>query len=120
MKQKDLNNFKKKLNQRLQELLNYAYGTVSGMIGHNEKFPDPSDRASLEADRNFELRIRNREHKLIEKVKKAIQRIDSGTFGICDKCGNNISKKRLDVRPVTTQCINCKTKEEACEKTLGL
>jgi DnaK suppressor protein len=66
------------------------------------------------------LRIRDREHKLIKKVKKALDRIENGTFGICEKCGEDISLKRLKARPVTTQCIDCKTKEEAFEKALGI
>jgi DnaK suppressor protein len=85
-----------------------------------ENFPDPTDRASLEADRNFMLRIRDRESKLIKKIKKALDRIDNGTFGICEKCGEDIAPARLKARPVTTQCIECKTKEEALEKALGL
>jgi DnaK suppressor protein len=90
------------------------------MTAQKENFPDPTDRASLEADRNFMLRIRDREHKLIKKIKKALDRIENGTFGICDSCGEDISIERLKARPVTTQCIDCKTKEEAQEKALGL
>jgi DnaK suppressor protein len=85
-----------------------------------EILPDPPDRASLEADRNFMLRIRDRENKLIKKIKKALDRIENGTFGVCEKCGEDISVKRLKARPVTTLCIDCKTKEEAFEKALGL
>jgi len=66
------------------------------------------------------LRIRDRENKLLKKIKAALDRIDDDTFGICEKCGEDISLKRLEVRPVTTQCINCKTKEEAVERSLGL
>jgi len=90
------------------------------MTAPKENFPDPTDRASLEADRNFMLRIRDRENKLIKKIKKALDRIENGTFGMCEKCGEEISVKRLMARPVTTLCIDCKTKEEAFEKALGL
>jgi len=90
------------------------------MTQPKENFPDPTDRASLESERNFMLRIRDRENKLIKKVRKALNRIEKGTFGICEECGENISIKRLKARPVTTQCIDCKTKEEASEKALGL
>ena len=120
MKKKDVNYFKKLLNQQLAELLSQADDTVSGMTAPKENFPDPTDRASLEADRNFMLRIRDRESKLIKKIKKALERIEDGTFGICETCGEEISVKRLKARPVTTQCIDCKTKEEALEKALGL
>ena len=120
MKKKDLEYFKALLSERLEELLSQADNTVSGMTAQKENFPDPTDRASLEADRNFMLRIRDREHKLIKKIKKALDRIENGTFGVCDTCGEDISIKRLKARPVTTQCIDCKTKEEAQEKALGL
>jgi len=120
MKKKDIEYFKDLLERRLQELLSQADDTVSGMTAPKENFPDPTDRASLESDRNFMLRIRDRESKLIKKIKKALERIDNGTFGICETCGEDISIKRLKARPVTTQCIDCKTKEEAFEKALGL
>jgi DnaK suppressor protein len=120
MKKKELDFFKEHLNNLLEELLSQADETVSGMTSPKENFPDPTDRASLEADRNFMLRIRDRESKLILKVKKALARIETGTFGICESCGEDISFDRLKARPVTTQCIDCKTKEENLEKALGL
>lgn len=120
MKKKDLEFFKSLLNTRLEELLNQAGDTVSDMHAPKGNFPDPTDRASYEAERNFELRIRDREHKLIKKVKKALERINEGTFGLCETCGEDISIERLRARPVTTQCIDCKTKEEKLEKALGL
>ncbi len=120
MNKKNIEFFRELLTNRLEDLLSQADDTVSGMTTPKENFPDPTDRASLESDRNFMLRIRDRESKLIKKIKKALARIENGTFGICEKCGEGISKKRLDARPVTTQCIDCKTKEEAFEKALGL
>ena len=120
MKKKDIEFFEELLTGRLEELLNQADNTVSGMTVPKENFPDPTDRASLESDRNFMLRIRDREHKLIKKIKKALARIENGTFGVCDTCGEDLSIARLKARPVTTQCIDCKTKEEAFEKALGL
>jgi len=120
MTEDDLKYYKKLLSKRLEELLNQADHTVSGMAAPKENFPDPTDRASLEEDRNFMLRIRDRESKLIKKIKKALVRLEKGTFGICDKCGEDIGLARLKARPVTTQCIECKTKEEAFEKALGI
>jgi len=120
MEKKDLDYFEKFLNERLDDLLNQAGDTVSGMTTPKENFPDPTDRAALEADRNFMLRIRDREHKLIKKIKSALERIENGSYGICEGCGDDISIKRLKARPVTTQCIACKTKAEAQEKALGL
>ena len=120
MKKKDVKYFKDLLNHQLEDLLSQANDTVSGMTTPKENFPDPTDRASLESDRNFLLRIRDRESKLIKKIKKTLVRIENDTFGLCEKCGEEITLKRLKARPVTTQCIECKTKEEALEKALGI
>ena len=112
--------FKKLLNGRLDELLNEARETVTGMTNHKENLPDPADRATLESDRNFTLRIRDRERKLIGKIKEALERIENDTYGICEECGEDISKERLEARPVTTLCIECKKKQEVEEKVRGL
>jgi len=112
--------FRKLLNQRLEQLLKEASKTVSGMTDLADNFPDPTDRASLESDRNFLLRIRDRERKLILKIKEALERLDNGTFGICEACGEEISEKRLKARPVTTLCIDCKKKQETEEKLRGI
>ncbi|NPU84900.1 MAG: RNA polymerase-binding protein DksA [Syntrophaceae bacterium] len=119
MKPDKLLYFRNLLIAKISELLNEAEKTVSEMTDGKENYPDPTDRASLEADRNFELRIRDRERKLIAKMQEAIKRIDDGTYGICEMCGNPISEKRLQARPVTTSCIDCKTKQERLEKLKG-
>jgi len=120
MKKEDLEFFKNLLTDRLSELLSHADSTVTGMTKPKENFADPTDRASHEAERSFELRIRDREHKLIKKIKKTLVRIDNGTFGMCESCEEEISIARLKARPVTTQCVECKTREENLEKALGI
>ncbi len=112
--------FKNLLAKRLSILLEEANRTVSIMTDQGESFPDPTDRASMESDRNFELRIRDRERRLIGKIKDALDRIEAGTFGICEECGEDISEQRLSARPVTTLCIECKKKQENEEKLKGL
>lgn len=119
MKSDRLEYFKMLLNQKIEDLLDEASRTVSEMTDEKENFPDPNDRASLESERNFELRIRDRERKLIRKMQEALNRIEDGTFGICERCGGPISEKRLMARPVTTLCIECKTKEEKLERQRG-
>jgi DnaK suppressor protein len=119
LRQEKMETYKALLTQKINELLSEAGKTVSEMTNGKENYPDPNDRASLESDRNFELRIRDRERKLIMKMQEAIKRIDDGIFGICDVCGGPISEKRLIARPVTTLCIDCKTKQEKQEKLKG-
>ena len=119
MKQRDLTAFKKLLDERRQELMTEAVGTMHGMgmVGDSrETFPDPTDRASLEGNRNLTLRIRDRERKLITKIDEALGRIADGSYGVCEDCGGPIGVERLRARPVTTLCIACKSEQEATER----
>jgi len=119
MKERDLKYFRGLLNEKLDELLAEAERTVDVMTDAKaENFPDPTDRASLESNRNFTLRIRDRERKLIVKINEALARIDDGTFGKCEECGESIGIERLKARPVTTACIDCKSLQEAHERKL--
>jgi len=111
--------FRYMLQQKIHELLGDAEKTVSEMNNGSDNFPEPNDRATFESDRNFELRIRDRELKLIGKLREAIKRIDDKIYGICEKCGEQISEKKLLARPVTTHCIDCKCKLEKLEKISG-
>lgn len=120
LKKKQLKFFKNLLNERLDELLIEANRTVSGMSDIREKIPDPADRATLESDRNFTLRIRDRERKLIGKIKDALERVENGSYGICESCGEEISEERLMARPVTTLCIDCKKRQEDEERIKGI
>ncbi len=119
MERKKVEYFRKLLNERLQALVTDAVKTMSNMTDEEENFPDPTDRASVESDRNFLLRIRDRERKLITKIYEALDRLDKGTYGICEECGEKISEKRLIARPVTTLCIDCKTSQEEDERRRG-
>jgi DnaK suppressor protein len=119
MSKQKLEYYRNLMDRTMAELLDEANKTVSDMTTHNGNLPDPTDRATLESDRNFTLRIRDRERKLIGKIKEALERIDSGTYGICESCGEEISEARLKARPVTTLCIDCKTKQEQDEKVRG-
>ena len=114
--EKKLEHFRSLLNDQLKELMEEAARTVNDMTITEGEFPDPTDRASWESDRNFLLRIRERERNLITKIREALERINEGTFGICERCGEPISEKRLEARPVTTLCIKCKQEQEDLEK----
>lgn len=87
-----------------------------GLNPGNEALPDLGDQATAETDKNFTLRLREREQKLLKKIDDAIDRISEGTFGICESCDGKITPKRLKARPVTTLCIECKTIQEQDEK----
>jgi DnaK suppressor protein len=116
MDEEKLEYFRTMLAKWMAEIQEGAKDTVNDMTDDDDTFPDPTDRATLESDRNFTLRIRDRERKLIPKIVQALERIDNGTFGICELCGEEISEDRLKVRPVTTHCIECKEQQEKQEK----
>lgn len=82
-------------------------------------FPDLGDQATVETDRYFMLKLRGREQRLLAKIEEAVERIEHGVYGICDICGLEIHLKRLEARPVTTLCIECKTEQEEEEKMSG-
>ncbi len=117
MDEKQLAHFKKKLEAISDSILSGADRTISEMTDHSDNYPDPTDRAAAESDRSFELRIRDRERKLLGKIEEAIDRIDHGNYGTCEECGDPIAPERLEARPVTTYCIECKTRQEQEEKT---
>jgi DnaK suppressor protein len=116
MDKKTIEEYRSLLQQQLDDLLLEAGKTATDMADEKTNFPDPTDRASLESDRNFELRIRDRERKLISKIREAIERLDDGTYGLCESCEEPIGLARLKARPVTTMCIDCKTEQERQEK----
>ena len=116
MDKKTTEEFRTLLQQQLDELVQDAGKTATDMADEKTNFPDPTDRASLESERNFELRIRDRERKLIGKIREAIERLEDGTYGLCESCEEPIGVARLKARPVTTMCIDCKTEQERLEK----
>ena len=116
MEAEKLEQFRSMLTEEMKALLNEAGKTVNEMTSDAANFPDPTDRATQESDRNCELRIRDRERKLINKIKEALSRIEAGDFGVCEGCGDEIGEARLKARPVTTLCINCKMEAEKKEK----
>lgn len=111
--------FRAQLLEKRDEILAEAGKTMSEMTDQTTNIPDPNDRATVESGRSFELRIRDRERKLLSKIEGAMGRINEGEYGICDGCGEEIGIKRLEARPVTTYCIDCKTLQETKEKSQG-
>ncbi len=118
IREKKILDIRKKLVAQRKALLSEAEEALNALPGQTI-FPDLGDQASAEIDRNFMLRLRGREQKLLKKIEAAIEKIDNGTFGICEVCGQEIDIKRLEARPVTTMCIECKIEQEEEEKLRG-
>jgi DnaK suppressor protein len=115
LREKKLREIRKKLNRQREELLSDA-GIALTALPDETTFPELGDQAAAEIDRNFMLKLKGRERKLLKKIDEAIDKIDSGTYGICEACGEEINIRRLEARPVTTMCIECKTEQEEEEK----
>lgn len=117
MRQREIEFFSRLLETRKREILSEAERAVGSMNSKPEEpFADPTDRATLESDRNFQLRLRDRERKLLTKIDEAFSRIKDGSYGRCEECGGEIGTERLKARPVTTLCIACKSDQEEREQ----
>ena len=112
--------FKQKLMIWKSGLLEGSSQTISKLQNEpNSAQPDLTDRATEEIERTFELRTRDRERKLINKIDAALRRIDEGTYGYCEETGEPISLKRLEARPVATLSIEAQEMHEKAEKRLN-
>ncbi len=111
--------FRQKLTNWKNELLKESSQTLNNLQNENEAKPDITDRASEEIDRSFELRTRDRERKLINKIDAALQRIEDGSYGYCDETGDPISIKRLEARPVATLSLEAQEMHEKAEKRIN-
>ena len=108
--------FKELLLNQMEELLDKADLAVLEALSADSQNSDPLDVASENMNTAFKFRIRDRENKLIKKIKIALSKIESGEYGICEVCEEEISFERLKARPVAALCIDCKIKLEKEEK----
>ena len=106
------------LNQWRTQLMEEVDRTVNHMQDDAANFPDPADRATQEEEFSIELRTRDRERKLIKKINKTIELLQTDDFGYCETCGIEIGLRRLEARPTATQCVDCKALDEIKERQL--
>lgn len=119
MNDKQLDHFRKILNDWKAGLSHDIDRTVHTMQDEVTMFADPNDRASQESDMALELRSRDRERKLIKKIDETLAKIDQREYGYCNSCGVEIGLKRLEARPTASQCIDCKTLDEIRERQVA-
>ncbi|MFZ5653701.1 MAG: RNA polymerase-binding protein DksA [Pseudomonadota bacterium] len=120
MSEQQREHFRRLLLEWKQELMAEVDRTVSHMKDDAANFPDPADRATQEEEFSLELRTRDRERKLIKKIDKTLEMIDSDEYGYCEQCGIEIGIRRLEARPTATLCVDCKTLDEIRERqTVG-
>jgi DnaK suppressor protein len=117
MRTRETERYRSLLQAQLVSLVGQGEKAVHEMVGTGGgEIPDPNDRATVEETRNWALRLRDRDRKLIGKIQQALMRLQEGTFGKCTACGKSISPARLRARPVTDLCIDCKTEAERVER----
>jgi DnaK suppressor protein len=108
--------FRQKLLRWRVDLLKEADGTLASLSEGGIHESDITDRASVETDRAFELRTRDRARKLITKINMALERIEDGSYGFCEETGEPIGLKRLEARPIATMSIDAQERHERMEK----
>ncbi len=117
MRKREVERYRTQLEGQLASLVGTSEKAVHEMAGEGgDEIPDPNDRATVEEGRNWALRLRDRDRRLIGKVEEALARLATGSFGKCGACGRPISAARLRARPVTDLCIDCKTAAEQVER----
>ena len=117
MRKRETERYRTILEGQLSSLVGTTEKAVHQMVGEGgEEIPDPNDRATVEEGRNWALRLRDRDRRLIGKIQEALARLETGTFGKCTACGRPISPARLRARPVTDLCIDCKSEAERAER----
>jgi DnaK suppressor protein len=117
VKKTELKRFKTLLVEKRDEIVKKAKQTLEeDMTLDANDLPDEMDLASSEYLQSFTFRLRGREKVFLDKIEKALRKIEDGSFGTCEECGEEISVKRLEARPETTLCIRCKEDQERLEK----
>ncbi len=120
MNKTQLKKFKTLLTEKRDEIVKKAKQTLEeDMTLDSNDLPDEMDLASSEYLQSFTFRLRGREKSFLDKIQKALAKIEDGSFGTCEECGEEISVKRLEARPETTLCIKCKEDQERLEKDFG-
>jgi DnaK suppressor protein len=117
MKRREFETIRKMLVAMIHELTSKAL-SLSEIRGIHLNLPDPSDVASLTSHRDFSLIVKERERELLARLREALEQIDSGSYGICEDCGEAIALKRLMARPTTTHCIDCQSRKEVQDRRL--
>lgn len=109
--------FRRKLMSWRAELLDEADHTIASLATESLQKPDQIDRAQIESNAALDLRTRDRERKLIQKIEEALIRIEEGTFGYCAETDEPIRLARLDARPIASMSLQAQERHERMEKT---
>jgi len=116
MNERQRDYFRERLLSWREDILKEAKETLQHLQDENQNHPDLADRASSETDRAIELRARDRQRKVINKIDAALARIEDGTYGYCEETGEPIALKRLEARPIATLSVEAQERHERRER----
>ena len=106
----------KKLFEDQKAALLYSYKFMNEDFNlKSDEMADEIDLIAAEAEQSMKMRLRNREALLLKKIDSALEKIQAGTFGVCECCDQNIELSRLEVRPTASHCLSCKEEQELRE-----
>lgn len=108
--------FKQKILKWRQDIINGSHETLSSLKQDNIREADLNDQATIETDRGLELRARDRERKLLNKIDAALERLNEGSYGFCEETGEPIGLARLEARPIATLSIEAQERHERKER----
>ncbi len=108
--------FRRHLLSWREELRRDTKNTLQNLQHESLQSPDIADRASAETDRAVELRTRDRERKLVQKIDEALLRIKNGSYGYCEETEEPIGLRRLEARPIATLSLEAQERHERREK----
>ena len=111
--------FRQKLLDWRQSLVEESQQTINHLRGEVRDVSDEAERASRETENSFELRTRDRYRKLLNKIDKALARIDDGSYGFCEETDEEIGLKRLEVRPIATLTLDAQERWEHKQRQMG-
>lgn len=118
LRTKKLDTIRKQLQARREALAQDLRQTTRDFIEEDPFFSDAIDQASADMDRSFALQLKNREREILTQIDVALQRMDRGEFGECERCGEEIADARIRAFPLTTLCVDCKTEIESEQRRI--
>src|SRR5204862_1692951 len=117
MRKDRLTHFKKQLLEKQEQLsVDVVKSAVYGKDQEDDSIKDLGDQANTAYSREFFFELGNGDRRLLRDVVSALQRIDDGNFGSCERCGEPIAEKRLEALPFARYCIDCQRVVEEEER----
>jgi DnaK suppressor protein len=120
LRREKLESVKGLLLSRREALAKDLREATQGFIEDEAAFADSVDQASADVDRTFAMNLKNRERDVLRQIDEALRRIESGAFGQCEQCDEEISEARIKAFPFTTLCIDCKAELESEQRRISL